>query len=80
MVEEGVLRAVFVEVSVVNTHSPFTIFLFYKDWVWQPIWVCDFSDKSGGKEPGYVYPNSLLSILRKVAEPLLDRSRLRVKV
>ena len=70
----------FVEIGIVNTHSPFTVFLFYKDWVCQPIWVRDFSDKTGGKEPGYFYPNSLLSILREAAEPLLDRSRLRVKV
>ena len=70
----------FVEVGIVNTHSPFTIFVFYKDWVCQPIWVCDFSDKTGGEEPGYFYPNSLLPILREATEPLLDGSRLRVKV
>ena len=70
----------FVEVGIVNTHSPFTIFLFYKDWVCQPIWVCDFSDETSSEEPGYFYPNSLLLILREAAEPLLDRSRLLVKV
>ena len=70
----------FVEIGIVNTHSPFTIFLFYKDWVCQPIWLCDFSNKTSSEEPGYFYPNSLLSILHKAAESLLDGSRLRVKV
>ena len=70
----------FVEIGIVNTHSPFTIFLFYKDWVCQPIWVCDFSDKTSGKEPGYFYPNSLLSILREAAELLLDGFRLLVQI
>ena len=70
----------FVEIGIVNTHSPFTVFLFYKDWVCQLIWVCDLSDKASGKEPGYFYPNSLLLILREAAEPLLDGSCLRVKV
>ena len=67
-----------VEVDIVNTHSIFTIFLFYKDWVCQPIWVCDFSDKTGGEEPGYFYPNSLLSILREATKLLLDGLRLLV--
>ena len=70
----------FVEVGIVNTHSPFTIFLFYKDWVCQQIWVYDFSNKTGGEEPGYFYPNSLLSILREAAEPLLDEFRLLVEI
>ena len=70
----------FVEVSIVNTYSPFTIFLFYKYWVCQPIWVCDFSDKTSGNEPGYFYPNCLLSILLKAAESLLDVSHLHVEI
>ena len=70
----------FVEIGIVNTHSPFTIFLFYKNWVCQPIWVCDFSDETGGEEPGYFYPNSLLLILHEAAEPLLDGSHLRVQI
>ena len=69
----------FVEISIVNTHSPFTIF-FYKDSVCQPIWVRGFSDKTSGKEPGYFYPNCLLSILREAAKPLLDGSHLLVEI
>ena len=63
----------YVKISIVNTLSPFTVFLFYKDWVCQPIWVLDFFDKTSGKEPGfYFYPNSLLSIQREATELLLD--------
>ena len=69
-----------VEVGIVNTHSPFTIFLFYKDWVCQPIWVCDFSDKTNSEEPGYFYPNSLLPILSEATQPLLDGSCLLIKI
>ena len=32
-----VFRAVLVEICVIDTHSPFAIFLFYKDWVCQPL-------------------------------------------
>jgi len=71
---------VFVEICIVNTHSRFAVFLFYKDWVCQPIWVCDFSDKTGGEELGYFYPNSLLSILHEAVEPLLDGFRLLVQI
>ena len=70
----------FVEISIVNTHSAFTIFLNYKDWVCQPIWVRDFSVKTSGEELVYFYPNILLSILREAAEPLLDGSRLLVEI
>ena len=43
-----IFRAVLVEIRVINTHSPFAIFLFYKDWICQPLWMCDFSDKTSG--------------------------------
>ena len=43
-----VFRAVLVEIRIINTNSPFAIFLFYKDWVCQPFWMCDFSDKTSG--------------------------------
>jgi len=43
-----VFRAVLVEIRIINTHSPFAIFLFYKDWVSQSFWMCDFSDKTSG--------------------------------
>ena len=45
---EGVFRAVFVEICIVNTHSPFAISLFYKDWVCHPFWMCDFLDETSG--------------------------------
>ena len=70
----------FVEICIVDTHSPFTIFLFYKDWVCQPFWMCDFSDKTSGQEPGYFYPNSLLPILSEAMQPLLDGPCLLVEI
>jgi hypothetical protein len=77
---EGVLRAVLVEISIVNTYSPFAIFLFYKDWVCQPLWVCDFSNKFYGQEPSNFYPNSLVQILSEATQPLLDGSCLFVEI
>ena len=41
-------RAVLVEIRVIDTQSPFAIFLFYMDWVCQPLRMCDFSDKTSG--------------------------------
>jgi hypothetical protein len=70
---------VFVEIGIVNTHSPFSIFSFLQG-LCQPIFVRDFLDKTSGEKPGYFYPNCLLSILHEAVEPLLDGSRLLVKV
>ena len=42
--------------------------------------MCDFSDKTGGKEPGYFYPNSLLPILSEATQPLLDGPCLLVEI
>ena len=42
--------------------------------------MCDFSNKTGGKEPGYFYPNSLLSILSEATQSLLDWPCLLVKI
>ena len=32
-----VFSAVLVEIRVINAHSPFAVFLFYKHWVCQPL-------------------------------------------
>jgi hypothetical protein len=77
---EGVFRAVFVEIYIVNRHSPFPIFLLCKDWVCQLFRVCDFIDELCGKEPSNFYPNSLLSILCKEVEPLLDGLSLSIEI
>ena len=44
---EGVFRAVFVEIDVINAHSPFFILLLNKDWVCQPLRMIHFFNKSG---------------------------------
>ena len=42
-----VFRAVFIEISVINSHSPFFILLLNKDWVCQPLRMIHFFIKSG---------------------------------
>ena len=42
--------------------------------------MCDFSDKTSGQEPGYLYPNSLLPILSEATQPLLDGPCLFVEI
>ena len=44
---EGVFRAVFVEIDVINAHSLFFILLLNKDWVCQPLRMIYFFNKSG---------------------------------
>jgi hypothetical protein len=77
---KGILRVVLVEIGVVDTHSPFSIFLFYKDWVCRPIWMCNFSNETSSLELVYLYRNGLLSILNEAAQSLLDRSSLLIKI
>jgi hypothetical protein len=45
---KGVLMAVLIETGVIDAHSPFTGFLFYKHWIGEPIWVFTFTDESSG--------------------------------
>jgi hypothetical protein len=44
---EGILRAVTVEIGVVDTHSPLSGFLRYKHRVREPNQVFTFADESG---------------------------------
>ena len=43
---EGVFRAVFVEINVINAHSPFFILFLNKNWVCQPLNMIHFFNKS----------------------------------
>ena len=43
---EGVFRAVFVEISVINAYSPFFILFLNKNWVRQPLRMIHFFNKS----------------------------------
>jgi hypothetical protein len=36
---KGVFRTVFVEINVINAHSPFIILFSYKYWIGKPIWM-----------------------------------------
>jgi hypothetical protein len=53
---------VFVKIGVINAHSPFFIFLLYKDWVCQSLRIIHLFYKSSYKEPLYFYPNGLLFV------------------
>jgi len=44
---KGVFRAVFIEIGVINAHSPFFILLLNKNWVCQPLRMIHFFNKSG---------------------------------
>jgi hypothetical protein len=44
---EGVLRAVFVEIGVINVHSPFIILFSNKNQVGKPLRVIHLFDKAG---------------------------------
>jgi hypothetical protein len=44
---KGVLRAVFIEIGVINAHPPFIILFSYKNWVDKPLWVIHLFDKAG---------------------------------
>jgi hypothetical protein len=47
---EGVLGAVFVEISVVDAHPPLVrVLLADEDRVGKPLWMEDFSDEAGRK-------------------------------
>ena len=63
-----------VQARVINTHSPFPIFLFYKDWVCQPFGVIHLLDKSCTEELLYfiAYGGTFFAI--KASQPLFNRS------
>jgi len=42
-----IFRTVFIEISVINTHSPFIVLFSYKDRIGEPIGVIHFFNKSG---------------------------------
>jgi hypothetical protein len=44
---EGVLRAMFVEIGVINAHPPFIILFPYKNWVGKPLRMIHLFDKAG---------------------------------
>ena len=70
---ERIFGACFVEVSVINTHAPFSILLLHQDWVCQPVGMVDFFDEVGGRELGKLIFDGLFMVLRESAESLLDR-------
>ena len=45
---EGVFRAVFVEISVINVHSPFFILFSYKNRVGKRVWMVHLLYEIGG--------------------------------
>ena len=44
---KGVLRAVFIEINVINAHPPLFILLLNEDWISQPLRMIHLFDKTG---------------------------------
>jgi hypothetical protein len=72
--------AVLVEVSVVNTHSPFIIHFSYKNSISYPLWMDYFFNESSREKFSYLPFNCLTLIVRKPSQSLLFRHSLRVYV
>jgi hypothetical protein len=50
-------RTSLIETSVINTHSPFTIFLFYKHKISQPLRMEYLLDEFGRQQLAYLLPD-----------------------
>jgi hypothetical protein len=71
-----VFRAVLVEISVVNTHSPFIILFSYKNGIGHPLWMDYFLNESSREEFSYLPFDGLTLIVGKPSQALLLRHSL----
>jgi hypothetical protein len=63
--------AMLVEISVVNTHSPFIILFSYKDRISYLLWMDYFFNESGHEEYSYFPFDGLTLIVGKPSQALL---------
>ena len=70
-----ILRACLIEAGVVNTHSPFPAFLFYKNGIGQPLWVVYFLDETGNQELSDFFADEPPLLLVEAAQALFDQPR-----
>jgi hypothetical protein len=66
-----VLWAVLVEISVVNTHSPFIILFLYKNGICYPLWMDYFFNESSREKFSYLPFDGLTLIVGKSSQALL---------
>jgi hypothetical protein len=75
-----VLWAVLVEISVVDTHSPFIILFLYKNRIRYPLWMDYFFNESSCEKFSDLPFNGLTLIVGKPSQALLFRRSLRVYI
>jgi hypothetical protein len=66
-----ILRAVLVEIGVVNTHSPFIILFLHKDEISYPLWMDYFFNEAIREEFSYFPFDCLTFVLSKPSKALL---------
>jgi hypothetical protein len=75
-----VLWAVLVEISVVNTHSPFIVLFLYKNGITYPLWMDYLFNESSRENFSYLPFDGLTLIVSKSAQALLLRHSLWVYI
>src|SRR5664279_2365049 len=75
-----VLGASLIQVGVVNTHPPSSVFLQHKNWIGQPFGMKNFGNEPVYKDSGYLLSNSFASLVVKTTEELLDRLHLWINI
>jgi hypothetical protein len=71
---------VLVEISVVNTHSPFIVLFSYKDGISYPLWMDYLFNESSREEFSYFPLDGLTLIVDKPSQALLFRHSLWVYI
>jgi hypothetical protein len=75
-----VLWAVLVEISVVDTHSPFIVLFLYKNGICYPLWVDYFFNEPSREEFSNLPFDGLTLIMGKPSQALLFRRSHRVYI
>jgi hypothetical protein len=68
---EVILRAMLVEIGVINTYPPFIILFSYKDGISYPLWMDYFFNESIREEFSYLPFDGLTLIVGKPSQALL---------
>jgi hypothetical protein len=68
---EVILRAMLVEIDVINAHSPFIILFPYKDGISYPLWMDYFFNEASREEFSYFPFNCLTLVVSKPSKALL---------
>jgi hypothetical protein len=71
---------VLVEISVVDTHSPFIVFVLYKNGISYPLWMDYLFNESSHEKFSYFLLNRLTLVVGKPSQALLFRHNLWVYI